>query len=317
MPQGNVWNLPNYIGELFEVDKNKMTFFNLIGGLNKVKITPSKKFAVSQTYSTRTPGLNAKSEKDAADGKGESLLAKREQQYNITEIHQEKIDLTYHRQANQGMLSGLNQIGGVNPVGNEKAFQINNALKTIKQDLNYSYLNGEYNEATNETEIDKTRGIIQVCKDATGNSLDAELAGVSQDMMNAIFKIMFDAGAPMDQLVILAGSDQILALNNVYEGQKNGNKPASMNIGGFALDTIVTPFGKAGIMAEDMLPNDTILIADIAQISPTFAEVPGKGILFTEPLAKVGASDQEQLYCESGLDYGPYWAHAVIHNLKV
>jgi hypothetical protein len=50
---------------------------------------------------------------------------------------------------------------------------------------------------------------------------------------------------------------------------------------------------------------------------PVFLNVPGKGTLFSEPLAKTGAADREQIYGEVGLKYGNERAHAVMNGLKV
>jgi len=48
-----------------------------------------------------------------------------------------------------------------------------------------------------------------------------------------------------------------------------------------------------------------------------FLNVPGKGVMFEEPLAKTGASDEVQLYGEVGLAYGNERAHAAMTGLKV
>ena len=63
------------------------------------------------------------------------------------------------------------------------------------------------------------------------------------------------------------------------------------------------------------MPNDAVLIADVAYMAPVFQEVPEKGILFTEPLAKIGASDREQVFAQIGLDHGPSFMHGSITNL--
>ncbi|WP_446677904.1 SU10 major capsid protein [Streptomyces hydrogenans] len=50
--------------------------------------------------------------------------------------------------------------------------------------------------------------------------------------------------------------------------------------------------------------------------APVWLEIPGKGMLFAEPLAKVGASEKWQLYGEVGLEYGPESYHGLITDLK-
>ncbi len=46
-----------------------------------------------------------------------------------------------------------------------------------------------------------------------------------------------------------------------------------------------------------------------------FLRIPGRGFLFTEPLAKTGSSDTYQIYGEVGLKYGNVRSHGKITNL--
>jgi hypothetical protein len=46
-----------------------------------------------------------------------------------------------------------------------------------------------------------------------------------------------------------------------------------------------------------------------------FLNIPGKGVLFEEELAKTGASDKSQIYGEIGLAYGNQAAHGVLRGL--
>ena len=39
--------------------------------------------------------------------------------------------------------------------------------------------------------------------------------------------------------------------------------------------------------------------------------VPGKGILFEEPLFKQGSADQTQIYGQMGVDHGPEYCHGL------
>ena len=64
------------------------------------------------------------------------------------------------------------------------------------------------------------------------------------------------------------------------------------------------------------MPNDSILVADIAHVAPVFQAVPGKGVMFEEPLAKTGASDKIQIYGQIGLAHGPAFLHGAITGLK-
>ena len=63
------------------------------------------------------------------------------------------------------------------------------------------------------------------------------------------------------------------------------------------------------------MPSDQILIADLSVCSPVFLNIPDKGLLFVEELARTGASRKFQLYGEIGLEYGPETYHALITEL--
>lgn len=89
------------------------------------------------------------------------------------------------------------------------------------------------------------------------------------------------------------------------------------NVGGVAVDTIITDFGTLNVMMDRFVPHDTIIVASLEQCAPVFLEVPGKGHFFAEPLAKTGASDKVQLYGEVGLAYGSEKAHGILTGLNV
>ena len=65
-------------------------------------------------------------------------------------------------------------------------------------------------------------------------------------------------------------------------------------------------------MLNRYAPVDKLVVASLEQLKPAFLEVPGKGHVFAEPLAKTGAADKAQIYCEAGLIYGNEKAHGVL-----
>ena len=82
------------------------------------------------------------------------------------------------------------------------------------------------------------------------------------------------------------------------------------------ITTVETDFFNLGIVWNRFMPADSLLIADVAHVAPVFQAVPGKGVLFEEDLAKVGASDRVQIYGQIGLAHGPTFLHASITGLK-
>jgi hypothetical protein len=78
-----------------------------------------------------------------------------------------------------------------------------------------------------------------------------------------------------------------------------------------------TDFFEMGICYDPFMPSDAILVADVSACAPVFQDVPGKGVLFLEDLAKVGASERKQIYGEIGLAHGPAFLHGSITGLTV
>ena len=72
-------------------------------------------------------------------------------------------------------------------------------------------------------------------------------------------------------------------------------------------------FGQVAI--DRALPADAIAVVSLEQVAPVFLNIPGKGVLFEEELAKTGAADKTQIYGEIGLEYGNQAAHGVLRGL--
>lgn len=78
---------------------------------------------------------------------------------------------------------------------------------------------------------------------------------------------------------------------------------------------IETDFFELGIAYDPHVPSDRLLVADVSVCAPVFQDVPGKGTLFLEDLAKTGAAEKKQIYGQIGLDHGPAFLHGSITGL--
>lgn len=136
----------------------------------------------------------------------------------------------------------------------------------------------------------------------------------AEAIMNAM-QLAYDNGGLSlgDTRVALVGPlqkrrlTQALILDKTYQ-------ETSRNVGGVNLSVIETDFGSLNIMVDRNMPVDTIALVSLEDCAPVMLEVPGKGFLFAEPLAKVGAAERVQLYGEIGLEYGNERKHAKITN---
>lgn len=96
---------------------------------------------------------------------------------------------------------------------------------------------------------------------------------------------------------------------------KKNHREQTRNVGGVSVTTIETDFGTLNVMLDRYMPADTVEVVSLDQCVPVLLETPGKGFLFSEPLAKTGSVDKAQIYGEIGLEYGHEIAHGKITGL--
>lgn len=310
---GTTWNLPNYAGELFTSDPKQTPLLSMIGGLTGGKQTDNFEFPTAQQFNQPDPTQPDISETASATAPPATHLV-RAQESNVVQIHQEVIDLTYAKQSNSGRMGGLNTAGQLANPNDEKAWQINQRLKKIARDVEYSFIAGVHQKSTAANVANKTRGMLELA--ATASTLAAGDAALTKAMLKNLFLQMAENGALFDNMVLFCGAYQKQAITQLYESQLGYNAAAPRNIGGMNITEIETDFCKLGICWNRFMPADKLLVADMTYIAPVFQAVPGKGVLFEEPLAKVGASDRIQIYGQIGLAHGPAFLHGSITGLK-
>lgn len=307
---GTTWNLPNFVGELFAACPTKTPLLSLIGGLTGGKKTKNDEFSTGVLYDFPNAAQPGISESASATAPESSLIA-RQQLSNVTQIFQETVELTYAKLANEGKLSGINSAGASNSAGNESSFQIARKLEKIARDVEYTFINGVYQKATSATVPNKTRGLISLCTGDGGVNVPAAGALLTQALLNKLYRAMADKGASFDNVVLFCNSFQKQAISGIYANKT----PTSRTEAGVNITDILTDFGKVGVVYDPFMPAGTVLAADIKYVAPVFQEVPGKGVLFVEDLAKSGASEKKQIYGQIGLDHGPAFLHGVITGL--
>ena len=320
MPQvtgiGNTWNLPNYAGELFTADPTQTPLLSMIGGLTGGKQTDNFEFPTAVLYDYPEAKQPEISETASVTAPAASHIA-REQESNVVQIHQEVIDLTYAKQSNSGRMSGLNTAGQQANPNDEKAFQIQHKLIKIARDAEFSFIRGKYQKTADGNTANKTRGMLELCTSDTSASIAAADSLLNKDLLDQLFREMAQNGAYFNNMVLFCNAFQKQMITKIYASQFNATMQTTQNIGGMNITQIETDFFKMGVTWDRFMPDDTIMIADIAHVAPVFQPVPGKGVLFQEDLAKQGASDRIQIYGQLGLAHGPAFLHGAITGLKV
>ena len=303
--QGESYNLPNYVGELFNVSPTDTPLLSAIGGMTGGKSVTSKQFT------WQTTDLAGATQTAVVEGADPVMKGRtRSEVTNVAQIMQYGVEVSYTKQAAVGNLSGESIIGN-QPVQDELAFQLDMAMKTAARDIEHSFIQGTYVADTNITTARKTRGMLEA---VTTNEVAGAAGALDQAKVEDALKQMADSGAPFEMPVIFANAFQKQKLSAIYSSAL-ALAPRDRNIGGVNITTIETDFGQVGIVFERHIPADDVLIADLAFLKPVFLDIPGKGHFFVEPLAQTGAAYKYQVYGEIGLEYGPEQFHAKITNL--
>ncbi len=311
---GTTYNLPNYGGRLFSVAPSDTPFLSAIGGLSTGARTTSVEFEWQTEDLESTSANNSKTEGAPAPTASE---VSRSNVFNVVEVHQEAVEVSYTKQAATGLRNGINSADNENPVLSELNHQIDLKLRKMGVDLEKSFLSGSYVKPANNSTARQTRGVLSAVSTnvfANGGTPRA----ISKSIVDNALSSMFGNGAPLaqDTTVFMVGPAQKIALSNLYSTAVLNQPTMTRNIGGISIDTIITDFGIFGVMVNRWFPAGGVGILDLSVCRPVFLEVPDKGVLFVEPLAKTGSSDKYQLYGEIGLEYGPEQYHGWIKDLS-
>lgn len=311
--QATTYNLPNFTGELFNIAPHDTPLLTMLGGLNAGMTSTHTQFE------WQTEGLEASSaNKVALEGAAAPTPTEvsRANVTNVVEIHQESVSVSYTKLAAVGNLNGLAIADASNPVQNELQHQLSLKLRKIAIDVEQSFMSGVYHLPTDNTTARATRGILSAITTNVFANAGANRA-LSKSIIDTALSTMYTNGAPLpqDTTVFICPPAQRVALSNVYAAAPLNQPTFTRNIGGISIDTLITDFGTFGVVTSRYMPIHQIAIVDVAQLNPVFLDVPGKGHLFAEPLAKTGASETWQIYGEIGLRYGPELWHGLIGDL--
>lgn len=316
MAQATSYDLPQYIGDLFQKAERPNSVLRLIGGLTgQVRTVASTEFPMGVDYTLGAAAQPAVLEGAAPTASHTSTT----QGSNVVQIFQEAVEITYSRQGAAASIDGVSIIPGSTGAPLHRpgslAWQIDRKLEKIARDANYSFLRGSYVKPSDNLSARKTRGI----RTAVTTNLFAN-GGTPRTLTKAIFeaalKSAMDNGMFMmgDTIYALGDADQVENLVDLYKSDTQ--LPASRDVVGVQVRTIVTTWATVNVVWEpDMAANELFLFRP-EFCRPVAMPIPQKGILFAEPLAKVGSATKFQLYGELGIDYRHEVFAAVIDDLS-
>jgi hypothetical protein len=202
---GTTFNLPNYHGELFAVTPSDTPLLSAIGGLTGGRQTTSPRFEW-QTYDLRNPKQPAVLEGANAPTATQRARANAD---NVCQIHQEKVEVSYTKQAAGGQYATASSApfyssdGEPNPVSSELDWQTEQALKQIARDVDFSFINGILNVPTSNAAARRTKGLIQACATnavnkgttLTGASAATDTITITHALNNGDKVVFTDVGA--------------------------------------------------------------------------------------------------------------------------
>lgn len=307
------YNLPNYVGELFNASPEDTPLLSAIGGLTGGESVGSPIFGW-QGYDLRDAADN----RQRLEGADVTVYEERARSSatNVVEIHQEAVSISYTRLGSKRMLTTdaapRVQIGTTTIPADELAFQIDAQLKQIARDVEKTFLTGTFQNPTDNSTPRKTRGLIQAAATNIATTVNTAEKLTETEVLDFIQKVWSNGGlqeSATATIIVNAGLKRALSRIFIKEAKFT---ETSRNVGGVNLQTVETDFGKLNIMLNRYAPADKLVVASLEQLKPAFLEIPDKGHFFVEPLAKTGSADKAQIYGEIGLIYGNEKAHGVL-----
>ena len=305
------FSCPNYSGLLYNKANTKTPFLNMIGG--NVKYTNSVEFVTGQYYTSEEGAIPAISETASLTAPTATFVT-RNQLSNVTQIFMESVAISYAKQSNMATLSGVNLAGQSANPQNELDFQIARKMEKIKRSIEKTFIQGTYNKATSDTEINKTRGMVSAI---TTNVVTAESKALDLWLINDVVTKINNAGGDISNLVVLMNATNLLQLhgNAIEMGMPVGKE--YMSGYGIQVRDLILPVGTTVRVAlGEFIPAGTALVINPSVIGPVEQPTPNKGNFFLEELAKTGAGTKYQIFGQIGLDHGPEWYHGKITGLS-
>ena len=308
---GTVWSLPNYLGELYTADIEKTPILSMIGGLAEgtFDLVDNFEFIQGQTYEHETVAQNVRTETESLTAPT-AIGYVRDQQKDTIELKHRRMTISYKKMSVTGRISGVTGNGKMSTaITNELDFQIATHLKGLAREEEYSIIQGTYQSATDAGTAAQQRGLNEQASDAS-NTVAAGSVDLSEDLIKELIRTMYANGAPFVTPVFIVNIFQKQKLSEIY-----GLQPRDYNIGGINIQSVETDIGRVGVILNSFQSTSIVTLADMSVIRPVGLPVPNKGVLFSEPLSKTGASEDWQLYGQIGFDKGPNWFHGTITGL--
>ena len=307
----------NFHGELFTASPTETPILSMSGGLTGGYIAPNFEFPTAIRYALPAADQAGKvrTETQSLALPGDANV-RRAGEFNTCQIHHYDVTVSYKSLSNKNRLEliGTHGTGAVTSnVEDEVNWQVARRLEEMATDIEFSFVQGQYNAGIDAANQARTRGFAGaagVCRNLTGGTSTDLSAALTLDNLNTFLLAMYNSGAMFKNMVFYCGGRVKQLLTNIY-----GFAPMDRNIGGLNIKQVETDFGNIGVVLSRFAPANTLLAIEMDVIGPVFQEVPGKGTVFYEEVARIGASVRGQVFGQVGFDHGPAWCHGELFNI--
>ena len=303
----------NYSELLLYTKSNKKTpFLNKISG--HAKYTNSVEFVTEQFYENEDAVIPEISENASLTAPTASSII-RSQKTNVTQIFMEALAISYSKKSNMATLSGVNLVGqSVNPQ-NELDFQ-------IARSIGKTFIQGTYNKATKDIEVNKTRGmnediITNAISAETGTGANKKNSPLGIWLINDAQQLIYNNQADISNLYLWTDTIKLIKLNDDAIAIGKKMRDPYMSVYGVQVQDLLLPLGKVHVALVDFIPSGTEFLFNFDVISLIEQPTPEEGNFFLEELAKTCAGTKYKIFGQIGLDHGPEWKHAKITGLSI
>jgi hypothetical protein len=169
---------------------------------------------------------------------------------------------------------------------------------------------------TNTFTLAAKAGAATITFSTDGGAVVTKATALTEGVVTDLLQSVWEQGGIQrgETATLMTNGTLKRALTKIFITDK-GYQEVTRTVGGVSVLTITTDFGDLNVMLNRHMPSSVLQVVSLEECAPVFLNVPGKGFLFQEPLAKVGSADRAQIYGEIGLKYGNERKHGKILNV--
>jgi len=307
------YNDTNVIGQVFQIGATKNTgkFLAAIGGLNGARRVNSQTYDMSASYSldTASATTNLLSETASLTANSAKFYAKTPVS-NQVQINKYDIIVSDLRESAKRQIVSSTFVSDNLPLVSEFDVQAALMQAQLAADWEAVCIKGSYVARSAVGTSVACGGLLDSTVGIQTNTENASSAALDSGMIASLLVKMAAAGAPMDNMAILAQPKYIDQLQALY-----GFMPQDRFVGGVQLNTIFTTFGPVSLIWSNAVTDNNLIIVDLAYVQPVvMPHYTGADILMKE-YSDGTAAQKGYIQGYIGCDFGHESYHGKVYGL--